>query len=51
MNVLEYIILAELTIVTGVVTAGAISGIMAVKRIKGTVGPIVGLVNSFGGGR
>lgn len=50
MSVLEYIILAELTIVTGIITAGAIVGIAAVKKVKGTVGPIIGLVNTFSGG-
>jgi hypothetical protein len=47
--VLEYILLAEMTLVTGIVTGGAIALIAAVKKIKGTVGPIVGLVNMVGG--
>lgn len=48
---IEYLILVELTIVTSIVTAGAIIGIAAARKIRGTVGPIVGLVNTFGGGR
>lgn len=47
---LEYVMLAELTLVTGIVTAGALVGIAAFRKIKGTVGPIIGLINTFGGG-
>lgn len=46
---LEYVMLAELTIVTGILTAGAIAGLAAIKKVKGTVGPIIGLVNTFSG--
>jgi len=45
------IVLAELTLITGIVTAGAIAGVIAVRKVKGTVGPIIGLINTFGSGR
>lgn len=48
---LEYLILAELTVITSVVTAGVIVGLVAIKKIRGAVGPVVGLVNAFSGGR
>lgn len=48
MNVLEYILLAEVTIVTGIVTGAAIVMISAIRKIQGTIGPIVGLINMFG---
>lgn len=45
---LEYILLAEMTIVTGIVTGGAIFVVAAINKVKGTVGPIVGLINMIG---
>lgn len=46
---LEYILLAEMTLVTGIVTGSAIVLIAAIRKIKGAVGPIVGLINMVGG--
>lgn len=48
MIVLEYVLLAEMTLVTGIVTGGAIVLVATIKKIKGTVGPIVGLINMVG---
>jgi len=38
-------------LVTGIVTAGAIVGVAVVRKVKGTVGPTIGFINTFGGGR
>jgi hypothetical protein len=46
--VLEHILLAEMTIVTGIITGGAIFVVATIQKIKSTVGPIVGLINLIG---
>lgn len=44
---LEYVIAAEMTIVTGLLCCGVGLMILVIQKVKGTVGPIIGLVNQF----
>lgn len=45
---IEYVLLAEMTIITGVVIGGALTAFAILRKVKGTVEPIIGLVNMIG---
>jgi hypothetical protein len=45
---LEYILVAEVTIITGLLCGGVVLAYRAIQMVKGTVGPIIGFINHFG---
>jgi hypothetical protein len=44
----ELLLVVEVTIMTGIMAGAAATGLLILKRIRGTIGPIVGLINNFG---
>lgn len=45
---IEYILLAEMTIVTGIIAGSAIIAVATIRKVKSTVGPIIGIINMIG---
>lgn len=44
----EQLLVVEVTIMTGIMAGAAAMGFHILKKVQGTIGPIVGLINNFG---